>query len=52
MVKKATVETNNYEPLNKLNQPRTDQINFNGKLNKIANKNKTRDPGLYNFAFQ
>ena len=50
MVNKATVETGNYETLNKLNHPRTDQIDFNKKLKKlniVANKYKTKDPGLY-----
>lgn len=47
MIKQATIETGNYEALKKLNQPRTEQINFNGKLNQIANKYNRNDPKLY-----
>jgi hypothetical protein len=47
IVNKATIETGNYQSLSKVNHPRTEQINFNGKLNKVANKYKTTDPALY-----
>lgn len=47
MLNKSTIETGNYQSLKKLNLPRTEQINFNGKLNKVANKYKTTDPKLY-----
>ena len=35
MVNKSTIESGNYHPIEKLNQPRTEQINFNKQLNKI-----------------
>ena len=35
MVNKSTIESGNYHPIEKLNQPRTEQINFNMQLNKI-----------------
>ena len=47
MIKQATIEIGNYEMLKKFNQPRTEQINFNGKLNQIANKYKRNDSKLY-----
>ena len=38
MLNNSTIETDNYEEIKKLNLPRTEQINVNGKLNKVANK--------------
>jgi hypothetical protein len=47
MVDKSTIETGNYTVLKRQNLARTEQINFNGKLNNIANKYKIQDPKLY-----
>lgn len=38
ILRKSTIETENYQPKTKLNLPRTEQIRFNGQLNKIAEK--------------
>ncbi|CAB3980386.1 Hypothetical predicted protein, partial [Paramuricea clavata] len=48
MVSKSTIDTGNYKPLKRLNLPRTEQINFNKVLNKVANKYKSSDPKMYN----
>ena len=47
MVKKSTIESGNYHPVGKLNQPRTEQINFNKQLNKIIKKYEHENPTLY-----
>jgi hypothetical protein len=48
MVTKSTVDTGNYKPIKKLNLPRTEQINFNKSLNRIATKYETiNHPKLY-----
>ena len=41
MANKSTIDTGNYKPLKRLNLPRTEQINFNKVLNKVANKYKS-----------
>lgn len=46
MVRKSTIDTGNYQEIKKLNQPRTEQITFNGKLNKIAQKYEREYPQL------
>lgn len=44
---KSTISTNNYQRRkSKLNQPRTEQIKFNGHLNKIAAKYSKTQPEL------
>ncbi|XP_028404094.1 uncharacterized protein LOC114526768 [Dendronephthya gigantea] len=48
MVSKFTIDTGNYKPLKRLNLPRTEQINFNKVLNKVANKYKSSGPKMYN----
>ena len=40
MVDTTAIKTGNYEQNKRLNQPRTEQIRFNGELNKIADKPK------------
>ena len=47
MVDTSTIKTGNYEQSKRLNQPRTEQIRFNGQLNKIADKYKTQQPKLW-----
>ena len=47
MVNKSTIESGNYHPVGKLNQPRTEQINFNKQLNKIIKKYEHENPTLY-----
>jgi hypothetical protein len=47
MVTKSTVDTGNYKPIKKLNLPRTEQINFNKSINRIATKYETNHPKLY-----
>ena len=47
MIKKCTIDTGNYEERKKINQPRTEQINFNRQLNKIADKYKKKNPKLW-----
>ena len=47
MLLKSTTETGNYKELRKLNLPRTEQINFNRRLNNVANKYLYCDPRLY-----
>ena len=45
---KSTIATNNDQQRNsKLTQPRTEQIKFNGQLNKIATKYGKNHPELY-----
>ena len=47
MVQNSTIATGNYQPRkSKLNLPRTEQIKFNGQLNKIANKYNKKHPEL------
>ena len=47
MVSKSTIDTGNYNPLKKLNLPRTKQIKFNKSLNKVAIKYKTNHSKLF-----
>jgi hypothetical protein len=47
MLLKSTTETGNYKELRKLNLPRTEQINFNRRLNNITKKYLYSDPRLY-----
>ena len=47
MLHRSTTETGNYKELNRLNLPRTEQINFNTRLNKVTNKYRYKNPKLY-----
>ena len=47
MVNKSTIESGNYHPVGKLNQTRTEQINFNKQLNKIIKKYEYEYPTLH-----
>ena len=47
MVNKSTIESANYHPVGKLNQPRTERITFNKQLNKITKKYEHEYPTLY-----
>ena len=47
MLHRSTTETGNYKVLNRLNLPRTEQINFNTRLNKVTNKYRHKNPKLY-----
>jgi hypothetical protein len=47
MLHRSTTETGNYKELNRLNIPRTEQINFNTHLNKVTNKYRYKNPKLY-----
>ena len=47
MVNKSTMESGNYQPVKKLNQPRTEQINFNKQLNIIIKKYEHEYPTLH-----
>ena len=47
MLAKFTVGCGNYTKLKRLNQPRTEQINFNRRLNNAANKYQYSNPKQY-----
>ena len=47
MIKKCTIDTGNYQEKKKVNLPRSEQIRFNGQLNKIADKYKSEHPKLW-----
>ena len=46
MLAKSTVDSGNYTKLERLNQPRTEQINFNRRLNEVAHKYQYSNPKL------
>ena len=46
MLAKSTVDFENYIKLKRLNQPRTEQINFNRRLNEVAHKYQYSNPKL------
>ena len=46
IVRRSTINTGNYREIKELNQPRTEQIIFNGRLNKIAQKYERDHPQL------
>ena len=47
MLAKSTVDSGDYLKLKRLNQPRTEEINFNRRLNDVANKYQYSYPKLY-----
>jgi hypothetical protein len=47
MLHRSTTETGSCKELNRLNLPRTEQINFNTRLNKVTNKYRYKNPKLF-----